>query len=201
MKFLDSPLATVIIGVIGVIIGSIISGVFTVLSQRFSNQRQERQLAHDLEVREKQLAHEREQEIRGRRTAALADLHMLLEDQAAALQGLWGCIRNPDRSTANKARRVLDDKSYRRKLWPINLPASKAINEYAEKTHDLLSFLHHNEMEFTYLWADEIPPPDHKLCYAVEQKIESALTSLGTAIKEVTNLTSELNDIQVRKAT
>ena len=58
MNFWDSALA-------GVIIGSSIAGAFTVLAQVLSHQRQKKQFAHDLKIRQKQFAHERDQKQQG----------------------------------------------------------------------------------------------------------------------------------------
>ena len=80
----------------GIIIGSSIALASNILVQVFAYWRQEKQFAHDLAVREQQFAHEREQKIRGRKTAALADLQILFEDQKTALEDLWGSIIDPD---------------------------------------------------------------------------------------------------------
>ena len=170
----------------GIIIGSGIVLASNILVLVFANWRQK-----------KQFVHEREQEIRGRRTTALADLHMLLEDQADALRDLRGSVSNCDGSTAGKAQSVLYGKKYRRRLWPvINSPASESIDEYAEKSHELLSFLYFQEYDFGLLWEGQIPDLSQEIRHTVDLRIESALTSLGIAIKEVTSLTCELNDIR-----
>ena len=178
----------------GVITGAIIGGAFAIVAQLFANRRQRKQFAYDLEARQQQFTHEKEQEIRGRRTATLIDLHLLLEDQMNALEDLWNCISDPDRSTAYKAWRVLGEGKYRRKSWwPTNTPASEAIDEYANKIRKLLILLHHNEEDIAYLLEGEISALPQKLRVAIEQNIKSARTPLGTAIREVANLTRELN--------
>ena len=80
---------------IGIVIGSGIAGVFTLLAQVLSNYRQKKLFAHDLEIRKQQFAHEKEQEIRGRRTAALNDHRMQLQEQETALRNVWGYICHP----------------------------------------------------------------------------------------------------------
>ena len=113
----------------GIVIGSGIALVSNIIVQWvvqfFANQRQQRQFIHDLDIRQQQLtydrevrqqqltydrevrqeqfAHDREQEIRGRRTAALGDLVVLLEDQVTALQDLGGFLLHPDPNFKDRA--------------------------------------------------------------------------------------------------
>ena len=205
MDFFDSPQASVIIGALGVIIGSIVAGAFTLLAQILSNWRQKKQFAHDLEVRQKQFAHERDQENRGRRTTALADLQLLLEDQKTALQDLWGSIINPDTHpyltfSPEDAWKVLKEKNYRIKVWPVNLPLSKAIIEYAVQTDKLLLFLRQQEQSGK-LAARRTNALDETLRAEVDLNFRAAATPLSTAIAETGRLMSELNGIPIRRAT
>ncbi len=188
----------------GIIIGSFIAGVFALLAQIFAERRQKKQFAHDLEVRREQFSHEREQEIRGRQTEALADLCMLLEAQATALGNLWAFIRNPQMRPEltippKDAWTVLRDRGYRIKLWPINVPLTKAVNEYGTKIHKLFERL--IDPQVSALVAGDDVNLDVKLVGDLNQRFQAASKPLSTALKETANLMSELNGIQVRKMT
>lgn len=145
------------------------------------------------------LRHEKAQEIRDRRTSALTDLCLLLEEQKAALNDLRDCISDPDKPTGYDAWQILDEKGYRHKSWwATDVSAREAIDEYAKKSHELSSFLHNHEDDIGHLWTGDVPALSHSLHSTIEQKIEAALTLLDAATEEVINLTSEINDIQVR---
>ena len=195
--------------VVGVVIGSGIAGVFTTLAQVLSNQRQKKQfaydyeakqqqLAHDLSVRQKQFAHEKGQEIRGRRTAALADLQMLMADQASAIQNLWGFLCLPDlhypKSSAEEAWQVLFRKRYSRNVWPIEGPAIQSLAKYSRKVLELLMFLPQQE-GFNALWTGQISATDKETYEAINQKFKEVSGLLNIVSMEVTELTAELNDI------
>ncbi len=204
MNFWDSQ-------VFGIIIGSFIAGVFTLLAQIFAERRQKKQFvhdsqarhdqfAHDLEVRQKQFSHEREQEIRGRRTAALTDLYMLLEAQATALQDLWAFIRNPQMRSEltippKDAWTVLRDRGYRIKLWPINVPMTRALNEYVTAIHELFNLL--IGLKVSALVAGGDVNLDVKLVGDLDQRFQAASKPLRAALKETADLMSELNGITV----
>ena len=81
----------------------------------------------------------------------------------------------------------------------MNLPLSKVINEYSDKIEELFRFL--DQQEIADLCAGKIPCLDEKTYAAVEPNFQAATTPLGVARKEVLNLMSELNDIQVLKGT
>ena len=189
--------------------GPSIAGAFAVLAQVLSHQRQKKQFAHDLKIRQKQFAHERDQNNRDRRMAALDDLQLLLDEQATALGDLWGfllwgflmnpAVRPYVTISPGDAWKVLKAKNYRRRSWPMNLPLSKAINEYADKMEELFRFL--GQQEIADLCAGKIPCLDEKTYAAVEPNFQTATMPLGVARKEVVNLMSELNDIQVLKGT
>ena len=183
MNFWESQLA-------GVIAGGVIGIATTLIAQVFATWRQKEQFSHD-----------REQEIRGRRTAALADLQMLLEGQVTALQDLWGFIKNREvrphlAIPPEEALKILREKDYRSKLWAINGPVTKAINAYANKIHGLLQELLRNK-EIAALIAGKIDTLETKLIADLDQKFRSAAEPLSTALKEIGNLMSVLNDIQV----
>ena len=181
----------------GVVTGATIAGAFALVVQLFANYRQNKQLAHDLEVRKNQFVHEREQEIRGRRTAALADLQMQLEEQGSAVQDLWGFVCHPDlhypKSSAEEAWQVLFRKSYRRNVWPIEYPAMGALAGYSRKVRELLMFLGQQE-DFDALWKGEISALDEGLRGAMNEKFNEIATVLNTVTMEVTELTAKLND-------
>ena len=184
----------------GVIIGALISGVFTLLAQRFATRRQKEQFAHDLQVRREQCSHEKEQEIRGRRTEALAELQILLEAQSAALENLWGWIHNPHMLpeltvSPKDAYNVLRERGYRIKLWPINVPISQAVNEYAPAIHELRKRL--KGAKLNELVAGDNVNLDVE--GDLEQQFQAAAKPLETALKETAILMSELNDIRVNK--
>ena len=210
MTFWDSPLTFWNSQLPGVITGAIIAGGFAIIVQLFANHRQNKQLAHDLEIRQKQFAHEREQDNRGRRTAALVDLQGLLEEQASALQDLWGFMCNPAPhhrpdpdiavKEAEEARDVLLKSNYRKIVWPINDPETEALHEYADKVRKLLAFVRQQE-EIGTLRASDIPVLNEELRATVGQDFKAVAELLSSALKQISNLTSELNDVQVRKAT
>ena len=81
----------------------------------------------------------------------------------------------------------------------MNLPLSKAINEYSGKMEDLFQFL--NQQEVADVYAGKIPCLSEKTRTAMDPHFRAASTPLGVARKEVVNLMSELNDIQVQKST
>ena len=189
----------------GIIIGSGIALASSILVQAFAYWRQKKQFAHDLEARQQQFAHEREQDNRGRRTAALVDLQGLLEDQAAALQDLWTftCNSAPHHRpniAIEEAWDVLLRKSYRRIVWPINDPEETTLNAYAGAIRELLEFLRQQE-EISALRTGEISTLDEELRATVGQNCKAVTGLLSRALKQVSNLTSELNDVQVGKAT
>ena len=171
-----------------------------ILVQRFANQRQERQLAHDREVRQQQFAHDQEQEIRGRRTVALGELIVLLENQVVALQELWGFLRHPNpelRERVGSAWRILQtDRLYRGKLWPIDGSVHSAIGEFSGRCTDLLRFLNSRE-DFSALWEGHIPALDEESVATVNRRVREVLVPLTTAIREATNLASQLNGVKV----
>ena len=191
----------------GIIIGSGVAGIFTLLAQVFAYSRQKNQFAHDLQVRQQQFAHEREQEIRGRRTAALAELLVLLEDQATSLEKLWAFIGSAHpqsyphlKDAAVVAWKVLLERNYRKRLWPINGPITKFINEYAARTANLLVFLRqHKDVEA--LWESEGSALSVDSRAAANREFQAVTAALGSAMKEIVDLTSELNDIEVKKDT
>lgn len=204
MDFWDSPHAGVFIGAIGVVIGSTIAGAFSILGQVLSNQRQKKGFAHDLQLRKEQFAHERDLANRDRRMAALDDLQLLLDEQAIALGDLWGYLLDPSLRpyitlSPAEAWKVLREKNYRRRLWPINLPLSRAINVYSEKMEALFRFL--NQQDIADLCAGRIHQLDENTFFSVNPNFKAATTPLSAARKEVINLMSELNHIQVIKTT
>ena len=198
MNFGDSQVLVAIIGTLGVIIGALIAGLFTWFAQRSETRRQNKQFAHDFNVRREQFAHEREEEIRGRRTEALADFQILLEAQATALGNLWGFIQNPQHPALKKlledAWTVLRSRGYRKKLWPIDVPITKAVNEYVDAIDKLL-----NDPKVRALVAGDDVKPDPKVVDDLNRQFQAASDRLKTTLKETANLMSELNDIKVRK--
>ena len=192
MNFWDSQL-------FAAIIGFFIAGVFAVLAQAFETCRQNKQLAHDLEVRQGQFAHEREQEIRGRRTEALADFNSLLEEQSTALGKLGGVIKDPQmrpylKELLEDAWTVLRSRGYRKKLWPIDVPITKAVNEYVGAIDKLLE-----DPKVRALVTGNDVKPDPEVVDDLNRQFEAASDRLKTTLKETANLMSELNDIKVRK--
>ena len=197
----------------GVIIGALIAGVFASLAQVFATCRQKKQFAHDsqarqdqfahdLEVRREQFSHEKEHEIRGRRTAALADLQILLEAQVTALENLWGFILNPQvrpdlTIPPEDAWTVLRDRGYRIKLWSTEDPVTKAIDEYATEIHMLLLYQSLGHPDVQALVEGKLKKLDEQRVTALDQQFQEASKTLAIALKETANLMSELNGIQV----
>ena len=204
MNFLDSS-------VFGVIIGALIMWGAAGWRQKkqFAHDSQARQdqLAHDLKVRREQFSHEREQEIRGRRTEALADLNMLLEAQTTALKELWGFIKNPKEVrphltiSPEDAWTVLRDRGYRIKLWSTEGPVTTAINEYATEIHMLLLYQSLGHPDVQALVEGKLKKLDEQRVTALDQQFQEASKTLAIALKETANLMSELNGIRVRKMT
>ena len=191
-NFWNSPLT-------GVVIGSVIAGTFTWLAQVFADRRQKKLFAHDLEIRKQQFAHEKEQEIRGRRTAALADLQMQLGEQATAVQNLWGfACHHPDlhypKSSAEEAWDVLFRKSYGRNVWPVENSVARSLGGYSRKIRELLMFLGQQE-EFDALWRGEISALDKGLHEVINEKFLEVKDFLDTVTMDVTELTARLNGI------
>lgn len=177
--------------IIGGVIAIVAATATSLITQIFASRRHKSQLAHD-----------REQEIRGRRTTALEDLLFLLEEQVAALQDLEGFLNDPNvrphlKISPEEAWKTLKERNYRRKLWPRNIPLSRAINEYATKTEELLSSL--RQQEIAELCAGKINCLNKETRIAVRPKFQEAITPLSTARKETINLISELNDIRLLK--
>ena len=213
-NFLESQLAGVIIGaLIGALISVVVAIITLVAAERrqkkqFAHDSQARQdqFAHDLEVRREQFSHEKEHEIRGRRTAALADLQILLEAQVTALENLWGFILNPQvrpdlTIPPEDAWTVLRDRGYRIKLWSTEDPVTKAIDEYATEIHMLLLYQSLGHPDVQALVEGKLKKLDEQRVTALDQQFRAAKTPLETALKETANLMSELNGIQVRKMT
>ena len=188
--------------------GVIVGGALTLFTQAWRQKKQfaydrevrEKQLAYDRELRQEQFTHEREQEIRGRRTAALAALQVLLDEQATALEDLWGFIENPDvrphlRMSPADALKVLQGRSYRRHLWATHLSSSQAINEYAAKTADLLLLL--KQQDFADLSVGDIPAIDEQLHDTAMSKFKAVAPFLATAQKEINDLMTLLNGISI----
>ncbi len=132
----------------GVIIGAILAGVFSLIggwtTLFIQGRRMEKQLEHDAKARESQFAHDRQQEIRGRRTDTLAELQEALEEQAEALVWLRTNYKNNKsqlRGEIEKSDRwvTLYSKQYRKKLWPCNATLTRNINKFAEEWHELQS--------------------------------------------------------------
>ena len=199
VNFLESQL-------LGVIIGSSIAGVFTLLAQVFATCRQKKQFAHDLEVRREQFSHEREQEIRGRRTVALADLQIRMEDQSTALVALWDFIKKPEVRPdliipPEDGWNVLQERGYRLNSWSTEDPVTKAIDEYATEIHMLLQYQSLGHPDVQALVEGKLEKLDEWRVTALDQQFQEASKTLAIARKETADLMSELNGIQVRKMT
>lgn len=183
MKSLDSAQVSIIIGVIGifgVIIGALISGVFTLLSQRFLNQKQ-REL----------FAHQKEQDNKNRKITALEDLMALMEDQATALADVWGFIRDPSRAPflgdfPLSAWDVLKRKGYRRKVWStVNSPTFGAIATYARANKKLLSSIVEKE---------PLHSLDEESRATLNAECKATADLLSTVLEEIITRISQLND-------
>lgn len=194
-NFWDSQLA-------GVVIGSGIAGVFTILTQVLSNHRQKKMFAHDLKIRQRQFVHEREQEIRGRRTAALNDHRMRLEKHETALQNVWGYVCRPDlqydRDSAGEGWQVLRGKDHLDILWPLEGSMYQTIIEYDCKLIELLKSLQSsfsNLQQANRQGVHEILSEELREAY--RQQFEEVSTLLVGAKDEITRFTAKLNGISV----
>ena len=172
--------------VAGSIIAALISAIATWLGVWYEGHRQERRLTNEREVMQKQLAHDREQEIRGRRTEALVVLHDLLETQARAISYFSGFCGDPKRFTDpsefDEWRTVFRLKAYRARLWPIeDTPVVGKINKYAREIKKLQTLL--TEELFSCQKGD----PE------LVSKIDAAGQLLSGAMIETRKLTSSLN--------
>ena len=130
---------------LGIIIGAGIAGVFNVFAQVFAHWRQKSQFAYDLEARQQQFAHEKEQEVRGRRTAALDDCRIRLDRQEVALRNVWGYLCHPeppyDKNSAEEGWEVLNRGDHRSIPWPLEDHARDSIIEYDGELITLLTFV------------------------------------------------------------
>ena len=187
---------------LGVVIGSGIAGIFTLVAQVFAYQRQKNQFAHDLKARQQQFAHEREQEIRGRRTAALDDHRMRLEEHETALQNVWGyALRSDlqyDGKSAGEGWQVLRGRSHLDILWPLEGYMHQSLIEYDRKLIKLLKSL---QTSFSYPQQIDNQGAQGTLGEerreAYNQQFEEVLKLLIRAKYEVTRFTAKLNGISV----
>ena len=92
---------------------------------------------------------------------------------------------------------MLRDPDYRIKLWPIDDPVSKAINEYTAAINELFKRLMVSAVD--KLFAEITADLDVKLRGDLNQRFKAASTPLKTALKETADLMSELNGIKVIK--
>ena len=89
---------------------------------------------------------------------------------------------------------VLRSRGYRKKLWPIDVPITKAVNEYFDAIDKLLK-----DQKVGKLVAGDDVKPDSKVVDDLNRQFQAASDRLKTTLKETANLMSELNDIKVRK--
>lgn len=166
--------------------GAAIGGGLTLLGTLLAMLVQKRNL-------DTQLQHEREMDVRGRRTEALSLLYVELESQADALSTLWGLCRawaqgaNVDGESMriHPALGVLARKSYRRYLWPVNSQVTRHINEFAVNSHAVQSAL----VNGANVGAD----PE-----AVDRVFRAASQPLSGSIGDLTDLMSRINGIDIQ---
>lgn len=157
------------------------------------------QLSYDREKRQEQFAHEKAQEIRGRKTKTLEDMHALLWIQRSALRDLWLFIQNPENRSSlfiapDDAWNILLKREYGTKAWaiPKEGPLVEELYKYASGIGRLMKDPKRDDL--FALMTGNLNVHNPSLVKHFDKKFESLQDSLKGALSKTNLLIAEINN-------